>query len=415
MKRRTFLGAAALSTAIAVAPRVARGANARIVIVGGGFGGSACALLLKRADPSLDVTLIDPDERYVTCPMSNEVVVGARTIASLTLTRAGLRHAGVRFVRARASALDAETRNVRLDGGARLAYDACVVAPGIRFLWGTPEGYDEAAAERMPHAWEAGAQTTRLAERLRAIDDGGVFAISVPAGLMRCPPGPYERASLVAEFLARHKPRSKVLIFDANNRFPRQEVLTAAWDALYRKRLEWIPVTEGGAVQRVDPRTNTLYTSTGAHRVALANVIPPQAPGRFATDAGLASGHGWCPVVPASFESTEVPHVHVIGDACIADAMPKAASSAMSQARQCAAAIIARLQGREPPIRQLESVCYSALALGRAFAIRGRFRIADGHIESDTSSSAAPTAPSTEDSAAAHDWYRSIRDTCFAA
>ena len=251
MKRRTFIGAAALSAAALVAP-AARAANARVVIVGGGFGGSACALLLKRADPSLDVTLIDPAERYVTCPMSNEVVVGARTIDTLTLTREGLRRAGVRFVRARATALDAERRTLRLEDGSRLAYDRCVVAPGIRFLWGTPEGYDEAASERMPHAWEAGAQTTRLADRLRAMDDGGVFAISVPSGLMRCPPGPYERASLVAEFLQRHKPRSKVLIFDANNRFPRQETFVAAWEAQYRGLIEWIPVDAGrrGATRR---------------------------------------------------------------------------------------------------------------------------------------------------------------------
>ena len=415
MKRRTFLGAATLSLGAALAPQKARATNARIVIVGGGFGGSASALLLKRADPSLDVTLIDPDERYATCPMSNEVIVGARTLASLTLTREGLRRAGVRFVRTRAKALDADARTVRLEDGGRLAYDACIVAPGIRFLWGTPEGYDEAAAERMPHAWEAGTQTTRLAERLRAIEDGGVFAISVPSGLMRCPPGPYERASLVAEFLARHKPRAKVLIFDANNRFPRQEIFATAWDTLYRGRIEWIAVTQGGAVQRVDPRTSTLYTSSGAHRVALANVIPPQAPGRIAVDAGLASGHGWCPVNPASFESTLVPHVHVIGDASIADAMPKSASAALSQARQTAAAIVARLSGGEPPTPQLDSVCYSAVALDRALAIHGKFRAAEGRIEADAATADAPAPPSTRERDAALAWYRSIRETCFAA
>lgn len=416
MKRRTFIGAAALSAAALVAPG-ARAASARIAIVGGGFGGSACALLLKRADHSLDVTLVDPDARYVTCPMSNEVLVGARTIDSLTLTREGLHRAGVRFVRARAIALDADARSVRLDDGSRLAYDRCVVAPGIRFLWGTPEGYDEADADKMPHAWEGGAQTMRLAERLRAIDDGGTFAISVPSGLMRCPPGPYERASLVAEYFARHKPRSKVLIFDANNRFPRQDTFTAAWDALYRGRIEWIALTEGGAVERVDARTNTLHTSSGAHRVALANVIPPQAPGQFAVDAGLASGHGWCPVDPMTFASTLVAHVHVIGDACIADAMPKAASAALSQARQCAAAIIASLAGREPSAPALDSVCYSALALDRALAIRLRFRLANGRIESEAIESAksAADAPSAAERQAAESWYRSIRATAFDA
>ena len=412
MKRRAFIRAAALTAAAAAAP-IARAAKARIVIVGGGFAGSACALLLKRAAPSLDVTLVDPGAHYVTCPMSNEVVVGARTIDSLTLTREGVVRAGVRFVRARAKALDAGTRSVRLDDGKRLAYDRCVVAPGVRFLWGTPEGYDEAACETMPHAWEAGAQTTRLAERLRAIDDGGTFAISVPSGLMRCPPGPYERASLVAEYLERHKPRSKVLVFDANNRFPRQEAFTTAWAELYPGRIEWIPPTEGGSVERVDARTNTLQTSSGAHRVALANVIPPQAPGQFALDAGLASGHGWCPVDPTTFASTLVPNVHVIGDACIADAMPKAASAALSQASQCAAAVIASLAGREPPAPALDSVCYSALALDRALAIRLRFRLANGRIEAEPAA-AGPSPASAHEREAAGRWYGAIRAAAFA-
>ena len=414
MKRRAFIRLAALGAAAIAAP-VVRAANARIVIIGGGFGGSACALLLKHADPSLDVTLVDPDARYVTCPMSNEAIVGARTIDSLTLTREGARRAGVRFVRARANALDADARSIRLHDGTRLAYDRCVVAPGIRFLWGTPEGYDAAAAQAMPHAWEAGTQTTRLANRLRAMPDGGVFAINVPAGLMRCPPGPYERASLVAEYLARHKPRSKVLIFDANNRFPRQATFTTAWDALYRGRVEWIPVTEGGGVERIDVRANTLHTSSGAHRVALANVIPPQAPGQFAVDAGLASGHGWCPVDPATFASTRVPNVHVVGDACIADAMPKAASSALSQARHCAAAIVANLAGRDPPAPALDSVCYSALALDRALAIRLRFHLANGRIEAEQNAADAAATPSAAERESAEAWYRSIRTAAFAA
>jgi len=412
VKRRAFIRAATL-TAAAIAAPVVRAAKARIVIVGGGFGGSACALLLKHAEPSLDVTLVDPDARYVTCPMSNEVVVGARTLDTLTITRDALAQAGVRFVHARAKALDAHARVLRLDDGARVPFDACVVAPGIRFLWNTPEGYDEAASQRMPHAWEAGAQTTRLADLLRTMDDGGTFAISVPAGLMRCPPGPYERASLVAEFLAKHKPRSKVLIFDANNRFPRQESFTAAWKELYGDRIEWIPVTEGGAVERVDVRASTLYTSSGAHRVAVANVIPPQAPGAFALDAALASGHGWCPVDPMTFESTLVPHVHVIGDACIADAMPKAASSALSQAQQCAAAIVARFANRAPPTPALDSVCYSALAQDRSLAIHARFRVDGGHIVAESAPSEPPPAISAVERDAAIAWYRSIRHSAF--
>ena len=411
MRRRDFL---ALSALAAAPPFVHAARAARVVVVGGGFGGSACALALKRLDTSLDVTLIDPDERYVTCPFSNEAVVGLRGVGSLTITRAGLGRAGVRYVRARARAIDGERRLVALDHGEALPFDRCVVSPGIRFLWGTPEGYDEAASERMPHAWKAGAQTERLAAQLRAMDDGGVVAISVPAGLMRCPPGPYERASLIAEFLARNKPRSKVLIFDANNHFPRQSIFTAAWNASYRGLVEWIPSTEGGAVTAVDARDVSMRTGRGVERVAVANVIPPQAPDQIAVDAGLASGHGWCPVNPATFESTKVARVHVIGDACIADAMPKSASAAVSQARQCAAAIHASLSGHEPPAPEYDSVCYSLTSHDRALSIHGRFHVADGQIRD-----AVPAADAGNDTGAeaahAQAWYRDILAASFGA
>ena len=265
------------------------------------------------------------------------------------MSRAGVRRAGIRLVGDRVAAIDVGAHQVRLQTGRALPFDRLVVAPGIRFLWHKPEGYDAAAAQSMPHAWQAGDQTQRLAAQLRAMDDGGVVAISVPSGLMRCPPAPYERASLIAYFLARHKPRSKLLILDSNNHFPRQDLFTGAWQSLYPGIIEWIASTQDGAVVRVDTANMTLYTANAAHRVAVANVIPPQAPGQIAADAGLASDHGWCPVAPHSFESQLIPGVHVIGDACIADAMPKSGSAAVSQARQCAGAIVALLAGREVP------------------------------------------------------------------
>ncbi len=420
MRRRDFLrltavaGAAATTRAHAtVAPRHA----ARVVIVGGGFAGSSCALALQRLDPRVEVTLIDADHRYVTCPMSNEALVGLRTIASLSVDRAGLARAGVRFVRGRVVAVDMEARRVRTAGRAAFAFDRLVVAPGIRFLWGTPEDYDESAAAIMPHAWNAGRQTELLGARLRAMNDGGIVAISVPSGLMRCPPGPYERASLIAGFLKRHKPRSKVLIFDANNHFPRQNVFAAAWKEHYDDIVEWIPVVDGGAVLRVDVARSTLYTSNGPQRVAVANVIPQQAPGELAVSAGLASGHGWCPIDPVTFESRLVSRVHVIGDACIADAMPKSASAACSQALQCAAAIVAALNDRAVPTPTFESVCYSLLAPNDALSIHGRFEVSEREIRA-----ASAVAGAASDSARAHgsnevaradEWYREIRRTAF--
>jgi sulfide dehydrogenase [flavocytochrome c] flavoprotein subunit len=413
MRRRTFLKWSAGAAGAGILDRVHATPSpiqikAKVVVVGGGFAGATCALSLRRLNAAIEVTVVDPEDRYVTCPMSNSVLVGLRDLKSITVTRHGLERAGVRYVRGRVASIDAELRRVRLDGGAVLAFDRLVMAPGIRLLWGKPQGYDEAAAQVMPHAWQAGRQTEILAAQLRAMRNGGVVAISVPAGPMRCPPGPFERASLIADYLKQNKPRSKVLIFDSNNRFPRQEVFTDAWQSLYPGMIEWIPVVEDGAVVRVAPAKRVLYTSHGAHRVDVANIIPPQAPGLLAARAGLASDHGWCPIKPESFESSTVANVHVIGDACIADPMPKAASAANSQGKQCALAIAAAFCGLEPPAPQLESVCYGMLASDSALSIHGRFQLADGVIRQMPGLEDPGTVPSRREARNAVDWYESI-------
>ncbi|MEP6548172.1 MAG: FAD-dependent oxidoreductase [Gammaproteobacteria bacterium] len=388
--------------------------KAKIVIVGGGFAGAACALSLRHLNPAFEVMLVDPDDRYITCPMSNAALVGLRNFHSITVSRRGLERAGVIYARDRVIAIDTQRRRARLGAGAVLAYDRLVMAPGIRFLWGTPQGYDEAASLAMPHAWVAGAQTQILAAQLREIRDGGVVAISVPTGPMRCPPAPFERASLIAGFLKANKPRAKVLIFDGNNHFPRQDAFTEAWHSLYPGMIEWIPMTEDGVVMRVAPTEMTLYTALGKQRVDVANVIPPQAPGLLAPQAGLASDHGWCPVKPLSFESQLIEDVHVIGDACIADPMPKSASAANAQARQCALAIVASLAGREPPAPRFESVCYSLLEPGSALSIHGRFDVAGGAIRQLQGEEARPATP-REEVRSAENWYRHIVKVSFAA
>ncbi len=404
MNRRAFIGAVA---AASLSARVRAKTDARVIIAGGGFSGASCALQLRRLAPSIDVTLIDPDDRYVSCPMSNGVLAGWRSIDSLTVTREGLRRAGVRVVRDRVVAIDADAYQVRLENGAPREFDRLVVAPGIRFLWNSPEGYDEAAARHMPHAWIAGAQTTLLARQIAEMRTGGVVAIGVPAGFMRCPPGPFERASVIAAFLKRRNPRAKILIFDSNNHFPKQDVFTAAWQELYPGMIDWIAPMQGGNVERIDVDKSTLYTSRGAQRVDVANIIPPQAPGQIAVDAGLASGHGWCPVDAATFESTRLRHVHVIGDACIAGAMPKSASAAHSQATQCAQAIVASFDGRVPAAPRFDSVCYSALARDRALSIHGSFGVIDGAIAAiDTPP--APASRPQDEAVAADQWFSQL-------
>ncbi len=378
MKRRAFLKAVLAAGTAATAARSPGRSRGRVLIVGGGFAGSACALALRRLDPALDVVLVDPDESYATGPMSNEVLVGWRSLASITVTRRGLRAAGVRVLAGRVADIDAAAHGVRLEDGRRERYDRLVVAPGIRFLWERIVGYDAFTARSMPHAWQAGEQTSLLARRLAALPAGGVVAICVPGGLMRCPPGPYERATLIAEYLARRRPRAKVLIFDANNHFPRQDLFTEAWRSRYAGRVEWIAGTAGGSLSGVDVTRSTLHVEGGTQRVDVANVIPPQAPGLIAATAGLSAGHGWCPVDSLTFESTLSPGVHVIGDACIAGAMPKAGSAAVSQARQCAAAIVAALAGRAPPTEELTSVCFGLVARDAGLAIPARFELRAG-------------------------------------
>jgi sulfide dehydrogenase [flavocytochrome c] flavoprotein subunit len=412
--RRAFIAAgAAAAAALAVRARgsaadTSRPRAPRVIIVGGGFAGAACALELRVLAPQLEVLLVDPDDRYVTCPMSNSVIAGLRPMRSITVSRSGLAHAGVRVVRDTVTVIDPERRQVRLRGAPPLAYDRLVFAAGIRFLWGHPQGYSESAAARLPHAWQAGAQTQLLAAQLEALRPGGVVAISVPAGPMRCPPGPFERASLMAANLARRGRRAKVLIYDANNHFPRQDAFSAAWAELYPGTIEWIPVTEGGALERVDPAKMILYGSRGAEHADVINIIPPQAPAAIAAEAGLASEHGWCPVEPSTFESILVPDVHVIGDACIADPMPKAASSARAQAGQCARAVAAAFAGDAPVAAAMESVCYSLLAPDKALSFHARFETRDGVIVSRPAAAEVVTPSGQEEALNAESWYRRI-------
>jgi NADPH-dependent 2,4-dienoyl-CoA reductase/sulfur reductase-like enzyme len=267
----------------------------------------------------------------------------------------------------------------------------------------------------MPHAWLPGAQTALLAERLRAVGDGAVVAVSVPFGLMRCPPGPYERAGVIAAWLQRHRKRCKVLLFDSNNHFPKQDAFTAAWDELYPGMIEWFGATDGGAVGRGDARTSSLYTARGPQRVALASVIPRQAAAQLALDAGLSSGRGWCAIDARTFESKRQPQVHVIGDACAAGAMPKAASSAQAQALQCAAAIVAALRETPLPPAQLASVCYSLLARERALSFHNLFEIADGEIRQSPLPLPTRRPSDSEQAQLAARWYREAVARAFAA
>lgn len=396
-------------------------ARARIVIIGGGFAGATCARYLRRLDPSLQITLLEPNPNYIACPFSNLVLAN---LASMDILKRDYRaleqRYGVQVVHDRAEDIDAVRRRIRLKGGMQLEYDRLVVAPGIRMLPDSPAGYDAAAMRRMPHAWEAGEQTRILRDQLAAMPDGGTFAIAVPPKLFRCPPGPYERASLIAWYLKQRKPRSKVLILDGNEKFSKQDLFEEAWALLYPGLIERVPFSGYGAVVRVDAGRNALYTEAAEYRVAVANVIPSQSAGEIAIAAGLADATGWCPVDPHTLESTLVSGVHVLGDASIAGPIPKSASAANSQAKICALAIAALLYGETPPPALYHNTCYSLVAPDYAISISGIYRAQRGEIVAvegagGLSPLEAPPKVRVRESEYARGWFASILADSFGA
>jgi NADPH-dependent 2,4-dienoyl-CoA reductase/sulfur reductase-like enzyme len=414
-RRRLLAGAAALAAgALARRPRAARAqAPPRVVVVGGGFAGATCARALRAAAPRAAVTLVEPNETFVACPFSNLVVAGLRDLEAQRFGYAGVGRSGVTVARQAAVDVDPVARQVRLADGTRLPYDRLVLAPGIDLRDGGIAGYDAAAAEVMPHAWKAGAQTMLLRRKLEAMPDGGLVVLSAPAAPFRCPPGPYERASLVAHFLAARKPRAKLLVLDAKDQFSKQSLFMAAWQERYPGRIEWVPLSAGGRVTEVDARGGVVRTELDAYRPAVANIIPPQRAGAITARAGVADATGWCPVDPVTFESRLVPGVHVIGDAAIMGAMPKSAFAANAQAKVCAAAVAARLAGEPPPVPLLVNTCYSLVAPDYAISIAGVYRPQEGQLREvpgsgGVSPAGAPAEFRAREAAYAGAWFRTV-------
>src|SRR5437899_2301555 len=380
--RRDFLKAAAAgaSASMLPLPAIAQGAAGRVVVVGGGFAGTTCARFLKRIDPRINVTLVETNRTFIACPFSNGVIAGLRELTAQEFGYGKVAGDQITLTFASATGVDAGSRAVMLSDGTRLAYDRVVLAPGIDIRWDALPGYNEAAAQRMPHAWKAGEQTLLLRRQLEAMPDGGTVVISAPANPFRCPPAPYERACLIAHYLKSRKPRSKVIILDAKDVFSKQRLFQNAWKELY-PNLEWVSLSKGGKVTSVDVAAMTLVTDFGRHKADVANVIPPQKAGSVAEIAGVADRTGWCPIDPVTFESKLQPNVHVIGDASIAGAMPKSAFSANAQAKVCAAAVAKLVAGGTPEEPKLINTCYSLVAPDHGISIVGVYRPADGQIK----------------------------------
>ena len=416
--RRTVVGgiaAAAVSFAFP-SPLLAQSA-ARIVVVGGGFGGASCARALKRLDPGLQVALIEPNRIFTACPFSNEVIAGLRELEAQQFTYDRIIADGIAVIARAAAKIDPQARIVGLTDGTTLSYDRLVLAPGIDLRFDALPGYDEAASAVMPHAWKAGEQTALLRRQLGAMKDGGTVVLAVPATPYRCPPAPYERASLIAHYLKTRKPRSKVLILDAKDNFSQQRLFENAWKELYPGMIERISLSQGGRVVSVDPATRTIVTDFGNYTADVANVIPPQKAGHIAEMAGAADQTGWCPIDPATFTSKLVPNIHIIGDACIAGGIPKSASAANTEAKACAAVIVNQLSGKSSEKPRLNGACYNTVAPGYAFSLSGTYRPKDGQFaEIDgnvTSPVDAPREVRQREAEMAQDWFRTITVDAF--
>ncbi|MCF4127474.1 NAD(P)/FAD-dependent oxidoreductase [Methylobacterium sp. SyP6R] len=412
--RRAVL--AGLAAAALPRPALAQGAHGRVVVVGGGFGGATAARVLHRA--GVAVTLVEPAETYWACPFSNEVIAGLRPLSAQAFGYDGLRASGVIVARTKAAAIDGAAGRVRLADGSTLDYDRLILSPGIALRFDALPGYDAAAAERMPHAWKAGAQTDLLARQLAAMPDNGTVVLSVPANPYRCPPGPYERASLIAYFLKTRKPRAKLIVLDAKDTFSKQKLFEQAWKALYPGILDYVPLASGGQVTAVDPGAMTVATDFETYKADVACIIPPQRAAPIAAAAGVADRSGWCPIDPVTFESRLVPRIHVVGDAAIAGAMPKSAFAANAQAKVCAEAVIDLLAGRVPEPPKLINTCYSLVAPGYGISVAGVYRpdkgvLADVEGAGGTSPVDSPDTVRRQEAAYAEDWYRTITHAVF--
>jgi sulfide dehydrogenase [flavocytochrome c] flavoprotein subunit len=357
------LGAAALFALPGCAPVRTRAAARRIVVVGGGYGGATAARYAALwGGPGVDVTLVERDAAFVSCPLSNLVLAGSRSIADVTVEYGALAHSSVRVVRDSAVAVDPERRRVRLARGDVVAYDRLILSPGIDFFFDRVQGLDtDAARASFPHAWRAGPQTVALRRQLETMRNGGVFAISIPRAPFRCPPGPYERACQVAWYFQRAKPRSKVLILDGNEDVQSKKALfMKAWNEDYRGIVEYRP---DHVLTGVDVATRTARFETADDVTAdVLNVIPPHGAAQIARSAGVVTANDqWCEVDFLTFESLKIPGIHVLGDAIqVAPLMPKSGHMANQHGKVAAAAVLAVLAGQPVnPAPVLNNTCYS--------------------------------------------------------
>ncbi len=373
-------GAVAGTSAMSM-PAIAAG-KGKVVIIGGGIGGSTVAHHIKKKAPSIDVVLITAAKDYTTCFFSNWYMAGLRSFSDITHDYSGLAKLGVKVVVDTAVGVDTAKKTVSLKGGGTESYDKLVVSPGIDFKWDTIEGYDAKVAEKIPHAWVGGSQSKILKAQLDAMADGATYIQAPPPNPFRCPPGPQERVSLIAYMFKKKKPKSKIITLDPKPKFSKGPAFMAAWKELYPGMITANLSTnkdEHFRVVKVDPSTNQVTTKGGekfGKKGDVLNIIPAQKAGKIAFTAGLTEGD-WCPIDPVDFSSTKAKDVHVLGDASIAKPMPKSGFSANSQAKVVAASIVHALGGGKKPKSKYRNTCYSAIDGDSAIKVGVAYHVTD--------------------------------------
>jgi NADPH-dependent 2,4-dienoyl-CoA reductase/sulfur reductase-like enzyme len=382
--RRQFLrgiGTAALVSTFPL-PGLAQ-AKPKLVVIGGGPGGATIAkYVAKDSKGAVEVTLVEPGAQFTTCFHSNLYLGGFRSFESITHSYAKLvSNYGIKHVRQMAQAIDREKRTVRLANGTTLAYDRLAVAPGIDLKFDSVPGYSEAASQRMPHAWKAGPQTQLLRNQLNAVKDGGVIVMIAPPNPYRCPPGPYERVSMMAHVLkAKGHKKSRIIVIDPKDSFSKQGLFMEGWQKHYPGMIEWQDPKVHGGIKSVDVKTMTVKTDLASYNAALVNVIPAQMAGKIARDAGLTNQTGWCAIDAANMKSVVDPNIYIVGDASIAGDMPKSGFSANSQAKVAAMMILGDLTKAATFPARYTNTCWSLIETNDTVKVGGRYEAKDGKI-----------------------------------
>jgi len=385
LTRRGFVAGAVAGTTALSAPMLwAQNAAHKVVIIGGGIGGATAAKYIRLTNPNAEVTVIERQRQYYTCPRSNDVITGHLEMDTITFDLSHHERVyGIKTIYDEVTGVDFDARLVRTRDGSDVPYDRLIVSPGVDLMIDQVFGYsDEAANTTMPHGWKAGTQTELLRQQFMALPQGGTVIIVAPPNPYRCPPGPYERASMMADLFRTQNPTAKVIILDPKDKFTKQGPFTKGWERLYGfgtddALIEWVPASQGGTVVSVDPETKTVNTLAGNFTGDLVNVIPPMQAGKLAKQLGLTNASNWCPVDQTTFASDLVPNVHVIGDSCIAGAMPKSGYAANSQAKMLAQVVRAEIAGDPTPVATYANACYSLVADDYGVSIASIYEVND--------------------------------------